>query len=79
MKDLTFTHTITVTEDDFITLEIYLNEYLEQSNTFEEYLDMAFSEMQDDFLFAEDYVKHAIWEYHKDEILEKFKKWHKNS
>ena len=79
MKDLRFTHTITVTEDDFITMEVYLNEYLEKSNDFEKSLNEAFADMRDDFLFAEDYVRHAIWEYHREDILEEFKKWQKNS
>ncbi len=80
MEDLTFTHTLTVTEDDFITMEFYLNECLEESNAFKEPLDEAFSDMLDDFIYCEDYIRHAIWDYHKDEILEKFKKWHeKNS
>ena len=74
MEDLTFTHTVTVTEDDFLTIEFYL-----KFDTFEGSLDKAFEEILDDFLFCEDYVRHGIWEYHKDEILEKFKEWQKNS
>lgn len=80
MEDLTFTHTVTVTKDDFITMEFYLNlnELLERFD-FEESLDAAFHEVLDDFVYCDDYVRQAIWGYHKEEILEKFKEWHKNS
>jgi hypothetical protein len=81
MKSLTFIETLIVTEDDFITMEMYLNEYLREGldrSDSGNALNSAFLEMTEDFLFESD-IKGALWECHKDEILEEFKKWHKNS